>query len=97
MHSHHADSVRFREALHFSKADLGRNMDRLAPRVPSRYIVAKNDHTIQPDCERFLAKRMGATTTEVASSHAVMQSQPQVVIDVIRKPVKGAQGAAATA
>ena len=59
---------------------------------PSWYIVAKNDRTIQPDCERFLAKRMGATTTEVASSHVVMLSQPQVVIDVIRKAVKGAQG-----
>jgi pimeloyl-ACP methyl ester carboxylesterase len=64
---------------------------------PSWYIVAKNDHTIQPDCERFLAKRMGATTTEVASSHVVMLSQPQVVIDVIRQAVKATQGAAAAA
>ncbi|HKD63718.1 MAG TPA: alpha/beta fold hydrolase, partial [Candidatus Acidoferrales bacterium] len=39
---------------------------------PSWYIVAKNDRTIQPDCERFLAKRMGATTVETASSHVVM-------------------------
>jgi len=64
---------------------------------PSWYIVAKNDHTIQPDCERFLAKRMKATTIEVASSHVVMLSQPHVVIDVIRKAVKGVQGAAAAA
>jgi pimeloyl-ACP methyl ester carboxylesterase len=64
---------------------------------PSWYIVAKNDRTIQPDCERFLAKRMGATTTEVASSHVVMLSQPQVVIDVIRNAVKATQGAAAAA
>jgi len=64
---------------------------------PSWYIVAKNDRTIQPDCERFLAKRMGATTTEVASSHVVMLSQPQVVIDVIRKAVKAAQGVKAAA
>ena len=49
-----------------------------------------NDRTIQPDCERFLAKRMGAMTTEVASSHVVMLSQPQAVIDVIRKAVKAA-------
>src|SRR6201998_259946 len=48
---------------------------------PSWYIVAKNDHTIQPDCERFLVKRMGATTTEVASSHVVMLSQPKVATD----------------
>ena len=64
---------------------------------PSWYIVAKNDRTIQPDCERFLAKRMGATTTEVASSHVVMLSQPQVVIDVIRKAVKATQGVTAAA
>jgi pimeloyl-ACP methyl ester carboxylesterase len=64
---------------------------------PSWYIVAKNDRTIQPDCERFLAKRMGATTTEAASSHVVMLSQPQVVIDVIRKAVKATQGVGAAA
>src|SRR5499425_912149 len=64
---------------------------------PSWYIVAKNDRTIQPDCERFLAKRMGATTTEVASSHVVMLSQPQAVIDVIRKAVRAAQGVTAAA
>jgi pimeloyl-ACP methyl ester carboxylesterase len=64
---------------------------------PSWYIVAKNDRTIRPDCERFLAKRMGATTTEVASSHVVMLSQPQVVIDVIRKAMKAAQGVTAAA
>jgi hypothetical protein len=43
---------------------------------PSWYVVAKNDRTVHPDCERFLAKRMGATTTEAASSHVVMLSQP---------------------
>jgi len=64
---------------------------------PSWYIVAKNDRTVHPDCERFLAKRMGATTTEAASSHVVMLSQPQVVIDVIRKAVKAAQGVKAAA
>jgi pimeloyl-ACP methyl ester carboxylesterase len=64
---------------------------------PNWYIVAKNDRTIQPDCERFLAKRMGATTIEVASSHVVMLSQPQAVIDVIRKAVKAVPGVTAAA
>jgi|SRR5215467_12992125 len=62
---------------------------------PSWYIIAKNDRTVRPDCERFLAKRMGATTTEAASSHVVMLSQPQVAIDVIRKAVKAAQAVTA--
>lgn len=52
---------------------------------PSWYIVATKDHTIQPDLERFLAKRMGATVTEADSSHVVMLSQPNLVVDVILK------------
>ena len=64
---------------------------------PSWYIVAKNDRTIQPDCERFLAKRMGAKVTEVATSHVVMLSHPDVVIDVIRAAAKAVQKPAAAA
>jgi pimeloyl-ACP methyl ester carboxylesterase len=51
---------------------------------PSWYIVAEHDRTVQPDLERFFAKRMGATTTEADSSHVVMLSRPEVVLDVIR-------------
>src|ERR1700739_3171334 len=51
---------------------------------PSWYIVGKNDRTVHPDLERFFAKRMGATTYEVVSSHVPMLSQPSVVLDVIR-------------
>ena len=51
---------------------------------PSWYIVAKNDRTVHPDMERFVAKRMGATTTEIASSHVPMLSNPKLVIDVVR-------------
>src|ERR1700752_3115970 len=52
---------------------------------PTWYIVAKQDRTIQPDLERFFAKRMGATTFECDSSHVPMLSQPDFVLDVIRK------------
>jgi pimeloyl-ACP methyl ester carboxylesterase len=52
---------------------------------PSWSIVAKNDRTVHPDLERAAAKRMGATTTEIASSHVPMLSHPDVVLDVIRK------------
>jgi pimeloyl-ACP methyl ester carboxylesterase len=58
---------------------------------PSWYIVAKNDRTVHPDMERFVAKRMGATTTEVASSHVAMLSHPDLVIDVIRAAAKAVQ------
>jgi pimeloyl-ACP methyl ester carboxylesterase len=64
---------------------------------PSWYIVAKNDRTVQPDLERFLAKRMGATTHEVASSHVPMLSHPDIVVDVIRAAAKSVQGSSATA
>jgi pimeloyl-ACP methyl ester carboxylesterase len=58
---------------------------------PSWFIVAKNDHTVHPDLQRFLAKRMGATTIETDSSHVPMLSKPEVVIDVIRKAAKALQ------
>ena len=64
---------------------------------PSWYIVAKNDRTVHPDMERFVAKRMGAKVTEVASSHVPMLSHPDLVIDVIRTAAKTVQGAMAAA
>jgi pimeloyl-ACP methyl ester carboxylesterase len=51
---------------------------------PCWYIVGTKDRTIQPDLERFCAKRMRATTTELATSHCPMLSQPGRVLDVIR-------------
>jgi pimeloyl-ACP methyl ester carboxylesterase len=62
---------------------------------PSWYIVAKNDHTVNPEMERFVAKRMGATTYEVESSHVAMLSNPSFVIDVIRTAANAIQGSMA--
>jgi pimeloyl-ACP methyl ester carboxylesterase len=59
---------------------------------PSAYIVGKNDHTVHPDLERFLAKRMKATTYEVESSHVPMLSNPRLVIDAIRTAANAIQG-----
>jgi pimeloyl-ACP methyl ester carboxylesterase len=64
---------------------------------PSWYIVAKNDRTVQPDLERFVAKRMRATTIEVDSSHVPMLSKPDVVIDTIRAAASAVQGGRAAA
>jgi pimeloyl-ACP methyl ester carboxylesterase len=58
---------------------------------PSWYIVAAEDHTVHPELERFVAKRMGATTVEAASSHVPMLSQPSLVLDVIRKAASAVQ------
>jgi pimeloyl-ACP methyl ester carboxylesterase len=50
---------------------------------PSFYAVAKQDMTISPDLERFLAKRMHATTIEVNAGHLAMVSQPQAIANLI--------------
>ena len=64
---------------------------------PSWYIVAKNDRTVHPELERFCAKRMGAATTEIASSHVPMLSNPSLVLDVIRKAATAVQAGTTTA
>ena len=50
---------------------------------PSWYIVSKRDGAIAPDLERFFAKRMKATTTELDTSHVAMLSKPNDVAAVI--------------
>jgi pimeloyl-ACP methyl ester carboxylesterase len=62
---------------------------------PAWYIVANNDRTVPPELERFVAKRMGATTYEVASSHVPMLSNPGLVLDVIRTAANAVQGSRA--
>jgi pimeloyl-ACP methyl ester carboxylesterase len=51
----------------------------------SWFIVSKNDMAISPDLERFMAKRMKAKTTEIASSHVVMVSHPEAVLAMIEE------------
>jgi pimeloyl-ACP methyl ester carboxylesterase len=50
---------------------------------PSWYIIAAHDRAISPDLEAAQAKRIGATTTSVPSSHVIMLAQPSKVADVI--------------
>jgi pimeloyl-ACP methyl ester carboxylesterase len=50
---------------------------------PSWYIVAGNDRAISPDLEAAQAKKIGATTTTVSSSHVIMLAQPSKVAAVI--------------
>jgi pimeloyl-ACP methyl ester carboxylesterase len=55
--------------------------------VPTWFIVAKNDRVINPDLERFFAKRMGAKTTEVDASHVAFLSHPEAVVSTIEEAV----------
>jgi pimeloyl-ACP methyl ester carboxylesterase len=46
---------------------------------PAWYVVAENDRMINPDYERFAAKRMGAKTLSLPASHVPMLSKPKEV------------------
>ena len=48
------------------------------------YLVATNDDAIPPDLEWMFARRMGAHTVEVASSHLVIISHPNEVVELIK-------------
>jgi pimeloyl-ACP methyl ester carboxylesterase len=50
---------------------------------PSYYAVSTEDRTINPDLERFMAKRMGAKAIEVKSSHLSLISHPDAITGLI--------------
>jgi len=52
---------------------------------PSWYAVSTEDRTINPALQRFMAKRMGAQTIELKSSHVSLISQPDAVANLIMK------------
>jgi len=58
--------------------------------IPSWYLVSQDDHAINPDLERFYAKRMNAKTSEVKSSHVAFISHPDVVAKLIEQAAAGA-------
>ena len=53
--------------------------------LPSWAVVATGDKAVGSDVVRRMAERAGAAITEVEASHAVMVSQPKVVVDVIHQ------------
>jgi pimeloyl-ACP methyl ester carboxylesterase len=50
---------------------------------PSFYAVSTEDRTINPDLQRYMAKRMGATTIEVKASHLSLISHPEEIAGLI--------------
>jgi pimeloyl-ACP methyl ester carboxylesterase len=50
---------------------------------PSWYAVSKRDRTTSPELERFLARRMKATTIEVDSGHLSLISHPREITELI--------------
>src|SRR5207244_9549870 len=50
---------------------------------PSYYAVSTEDRTIDPDLQRFMAKRMEAKTIEVKASHLSLISHPEEITRLI--------------
>ena len=50
---------------------------------PSFYAISTEDRTINPDLQRFMAKRMGAKTIEVKASHLSLISHPDEITQLI--------------
>jgi pimeloyl-ACP methyl ester carboxylesterase len=61
---------------------------------PSWYLVATDDKMIPPAAQRFMSKRAGSTVVEVAGSHAIYMSQPNVVASLIEKAAREVNAAA---
>ena len=56
--------------------------------LPTWFLVAEGDQTIPPDAQRQFSARMGATTTEIATSHVAMVSHPDEVVTMIETAAK---------
>jgi len=76
--------VLYAEQQPFHKALLTGKAQHAAWRTkPSFYAVSTEDRTINPDLQRFMAKRMGAATVELNSSHLSLLSHPQEIAALI--------------
>jgi pimeloyl-ACP methyl ester carboxylesterase len=76
-------------------ASEGRVTDPAWRHKPSHYLVATADKMIPPALQRTMAKRMNATVTEAAGSHAIYVSQPRVVTNVIEAAAEAIRAKAA--
>ena len=47
--------------------------------------MTTDDRMIPPQAQRAIAERAGATVSEVAGSHAIYESQPAVVANLIKQ------------
>jgi pimeloyl-ACP methyl ester carboxylesterase len=64
---------------------------------PSWFVIASNDQTISPEQEASTAKRMGAKTLTVASSHVPMLSHPEQVANFVIEAAASVGASAAAA
>lgn len=55
---------------------------------PSWAVVATQDRAINPELERFMAKRAHSTVTELKGNHAIYASQPEKIATLIEKAAR---------
>jgi pimeloyl-ACP methyl ester carboxylesterase len=55
---------------------------------PAWYAVSRQDRTISPELERFMAERMGATTVEIDAGHLSLITHPEEVTELIMNAVR---------
>ncbi|MFD9740597.1 alpha/beta fold hydrolase [Umezawaea sp. NPDC059074] len=56
--------------------------------IPSFYLVARDDNVFPAAAQRFVARRAGAHTVEVAASHVAMISQPSAVVGLVERAAR---------
>jgi pimeloyl-ACP methyl ester carboxylesterase len=59
---------------------------------PSWFLVADDDRMINPDTQRFMARRMDAHVRSAPVDHMPMASAPGIVVEVILDAVRSASG-----
>ena len=61
--------------------------------LPSWYLVSEWDNAIQPDCERYMARRMNARVESVSTgSHTVFIARPNIAASLILKAIETTWG-----
>jgi len=59
--------------------------------LPSWFLISNQDNAIHPDAQRFMARRMNATTEAVDGSHAAFIARPDIAAALILKAVAAAR------
>jgi pimeloyl-ACP methyl ester carboxylesterase len=57
---------------------------------PSWYAVSRQDRTISPELQRFMARRMNATTVEIDAGHLSLIPHPDEIASLILDAARGA-------
>lgn len=60
--------------------------------IPSWYLISEQDNGVSPECQKFMAERMNATTETIDGSHAAFIAQPVRVAKFIEEAARSIDG-----